>query len=187
MRAKIGSVIAGAALAMFVTGRAGNLIPGHSFADSQAWAQDSGDQTDDVASQDDAAPQDDAATPEDDAASGDGTLNSAVTNKTVSGNYSGTMMDDQRGAGTYLGGFIPGLHSHTKLSGTFTDTWEGPGFVEGTVSSSGAVTLKYRLKIKGDCVFSFKGTYNAGVIMGTYNRAGCKGGPGQGTLNIVQE
>jgi len=188
MRAKIGVVIAGAAFAMFALGRAESLRAGRGFADSLAWAQEADDQADDAAVSQDETPQDDTDASQDDAASADDATNSAITNKDVAGIYSGVMMDDARGAGTYLGGFITGLNSHTKLSGTFTDSLDGTGFVQGKVNSSGGISLKYRLKVKGGCIFSFKGTFeNGNEIMGTYNRAGCKGGPGQGTLDIIKQ
>src|SRR5271170_4344211 len=66
MRAKIGVVIAGTALAMFVMGHIENLRFGRSFGGSLAWAQESDDQASDAASQDDDASQADSASQDDD-------------------------------------------------------------------------------------------------------------------------
>src|SRR5271156_91642 len=92
MRARIGVVIAGVALAMFVMGRVVNLRAGRGFGGSSAWAQESDDQAGDTASQDDATSQDDSAS-QDDA--------DTVAKKipSASGIYSGTVMDHDMGAG----------------------------------------------------------------------------------------
>ena len=169
MHAKIGFVIIAAALATFAMGRFESLAAHRGFGGSVACAQESGDTADDASSQDDAVAPD-------------------VTAAQIQGTYSGMIVDANLGTGTYLGGFIPAIHSHSKLLGTWSDSLINvPGFIKGSVKPSGAISLSYRLKIKGRCVFKFHGMFNNGEISGTYTTNGCTGPLSQGTIDIFRQ
>ncbi|HEY6299568.1 MAG TPA: hypothetical protein VIW95_07980 [Candidatus Binatus sp.] len=176
MLAKIGLVIVGTALAMSAMGRVENVVAHRGFCGSVASAQESNDPADDASSQDmDDAPQDVDAAPD-------------VTAQQIQGTYSGTIDDAKLGSGTYLGGFIPQIRSHSKLLGTWVDSLNNvPGSIKGSVNSSGAISATYKLGIKGRCIFKFHGMFNNGEISGTYTTNGCTGPLSHGTLDIIRQ
>ena len=169
MHAKIGFVIVITAFATFAIGRFESLAAHRGFSGSVACAQESGDTADDASSQDDAVAPD-------------------VTAAQIQGTYSGMIVDDNLGSGTYLGGFIPKIHSRSKILGTWVDGLNNvPGSIKGTVKSNGAINATYRLKIKGHCLFKFQGMFNNGEISGTYTTNGCSGPLSHGTLDIFRQ
>src|SRR5258707_15494497 len=169
MHAKIGFVIMVTALATFAMGRFERLAAHHGFSGSVVWAQESDDPADEASSQDVAAAPD-------------------VTTQQIQGTYSGMIVDDNLGSGTYLGGFIPKIRSKSKFVGTWTDSLINvPGFINASVKSNGAISATYRLKIKGRCVFKFHGMFENGEISGTYTTNGCTGPLSHGTLDIIRQ
>jgi hypothetical protein len=204
MRAKIGLVIAGTALAIFVMGRVGNLKAGHWFTGSQAWAQDSEDQGDNAADQqDDASDQDGVVSPPNDApqdqasapdSAGDEPQDQLSTSNLEfcikhpfpgSGLWSGTVMDNNMGGGT-IGASL--FQCHSKLGGTWQDTFVPPAFWKGTISSSGNIKAQMRFHIKGNCGYTFTGTLtDDNEISGNYTLHNCKGmGPDGGSFDMFK-
>ena len=185
MRPKIGVVIAGIALAMFVVSRVQNLRAGRDFLGSQAWAQELDDQGGDTASQDDAASQADVDS-QDDAASQNGADSIKATPVPASGVYSGTVMDNAKGAGK-ISAAISQIHS--KLIGTWQDTFVPPAFISGTISSKGKISMSMRFYITGNCGYIFTGVFAHGdEISGNYRLNGCKGSaPDHGTLDMTKQ
>jgi hypothetical protein len=185
MRAKIGVVIAGTLLAMFVMGQLESLKSGCGFGGSPVWAQESDDQAGDAASQDDAASQVDSAA-QDDAASQDDDDSIDASGVSAGGIYSGNVMDDNMGPGTISAAIS---QTHSKLSGVWQDTFVPPAFLKGTVSSKGKVSMNMRFHIKGKCGYVFKGVFeNGNEISGDYKLSGCKGmAPDQGTLDMTKQ
>jgi hypothetical protein len=171
MRSKVGIVIVGTALTTFLLGRVEGVAQHRGSAGSVASAQEGDEQLDGPAN-DGSSQQDDAADVPD------------IKTGPATGVYSGMIVDDNLGTGK-ISGSITQLKS--KLIGTWIDDFEGPGFLNGTIKSNGQVTAKFRLHIKGDCTFTFHGTFeNGNEIAGTYNRAGCKGAPDGGNLDIIK-
>ena len=177
MSAKIGGAIAGAALAMFVVGRADNLTAGRGWHGSSAWAQEAEDQANDAVSQDgdqaQAASDNEAAAPE-------------ATPVTASGVYSGTVMDSNQGAGT-ISASISQIRA--KIIGTWQDTFVPPAFINGTITAKGKTTLRMRFHITGNCGYLFTGTFQHGnEISGTYKLNGCRGmAPDHGSLDMIKQ
>jgi len=178
MKAKIGVVIAGIALAMFVMSRVENLRAGRGFGGSLAWAQESDDQAGDATSQDDAASQADSASQGDDSID--------ATTVSASGIYSGTVMDNNMGAGT-ISAAISQIHS--KLIGNWQDTFVPPAFIMGTIKSNGTISMRMRFHLKGNCGYVFNGVFEHGnEISGDYTLNGCKGmAPDHGTLDMTKQ
>lgn len=184
MLTKIGLVIAGIGLAMFAIARVESIAMHRGFSESAAWAQESDDQADDAVSQDDNASQDDGA-PQDDLAVPDARHKNICK---VCGTYTGKIISNSLGTGTIMVGIIPAnIPFRRKLSGTWIDSFDNtPGFMKGTASSNGGLSLQFRLKIKGHCLFNFHGIFeNGNEISGTYNTNGCSGPSDSGTIDIT--
>ena len=204
MRAKIGVVILGTALAIFAMGRVGNFKAGHRFTASQAWAQDSEDRDDNAAvQQDDASDQDGVVSPPNDApqdqASALDSADDELQNQPrasslancikhpfpASGLWSGTVMDNDLGGGTISASLF---QCHSKVSGTWQDTFVPPAFWKGTISPSGSVKAQMRFHISGKCGYTFTGTFkNDNEIFGNYTLHNCKGmGPDGGSFDMFK-
>jgi hypothetical protein len=177
MRAKIG--IAAIALAVFVVGRVENPRAGRGFGGSIAWAQEPDDQADDALSPDDASSQADSAS-QDDTDSIDEATPSA------GGIYSGTVMDNNMGAGAISAAIG---QTRSKLSGVWQDTFVPPAFLKGSIKKNGKISLKMRFHIKGNCGYVFNGVFeNDDEISGNYKLTGCKGmEPDAGTLDMTKQ
>ena len=183
MLAKIGLVTTGIALTMFAMARVENVARHRGFSESAAWAQESDDQADDAVSQDDNASQADAS--QDDLAVPDARHKHTCK---VCGNYSGTIISNSLGTGTFMLGIIPAnIPFRSKLLGTWIESFDNTqGFMKGTASSSGKLSLQFRLNIKGPCFFNFHGVFkNGNEISGTYNTNGCSGPSDSGTIDIT--
>jgi hypothetical protein len=180
MRAKIGVMIAGIALATLVVNRVGNLGAGRGFSGSIAWAQEADDSAADAASQDDATSQDDSAAQD----SADST--EAKTIVSAGGVYSGTVMDNDKGAGT-ISAAISQIHA--KLIGTWQDTFVPPAFIVGTITAKGKISMRMRFHLTGNCGYLFTGVFeNGNEISGSYTLSGCKGmAPDHGTLQMTKQ
>jgi hypothetical protein len=204
MRAKIGVVIVGTALAIFAIGRVGNLKAGHRFTGSQAWAQDSEDRDDNAAvQQGDASDQDGVVSPNNDApqdqASAPDSADDELQNQLgasslkfcikhpfpATGLWSGTVMDNNLGGGTFMASLF---QCQSKLSGTWDDTFVPPAFWKGTISSSDNIKALLRFHISGKCGYTFTGTLkNDNEIFGNYTLQNCKGmGPDGGSFDIFK-
>ena len=190
MRAKIGVVVAGTALAMFVMGRAGSLGLARGFADSQAWAQDSEDLGDDAAvQQDDTSDQDGVVSaPNDEPQDQLRASSLAYCIKHPfpgSGLWSGTVTDNNMGGGTISASLF---QCHSKLGGTWQDSFVLPAFWKGTISSSGNIKAQMRFHISGKCGYTFTGTLkNDNEISGNYTLHDCKGmGPDGGSFDMFK-
>jgi hypothetical protein len=180
MRAKIGVVIAGVALGIFVVGRAENRTARFAFAESSAWAQESDDQTDDAVSQGDDTSQADTASPDD----ADATKPAPVS---AGGIYSGTVMDNNMGAGK-ISAAISQIHA--KISGTWQDTFVPPAFINGTIKANGKLNWRMRFGLKGNCGYLFTGVFkNGNEISGSYKVNGCgkKVVADHGTLDMTKQ
>jgi|HubBroStandDraft_2_1064218.scaffolds.fasta_scaffold110053_2 hypothetical protein len=190
MLAKIGCVTIGIVLAMFAMARVENVARHRGFSESAAWAQESDDQADDAVSQDDGAAQDEAAS-QDDAGAQDELAVQHARHKSickVCGNYSGQIISNSLGTGTFMLGIIPAnIPFRSKLLGTWIESFDNTqGFMKGTVNSKGGLSLQFRLNIKGHCLFNFHGTFeNGNEISGTYNTNGCSGPSDSGTIDIT--
>ena len=203
MRAKIGVVIAGTALAIVAMGRVETLRAGRGFGGSQAWAQDSEDRGDDAAvPQDDAsdedgvvspsndAPQDQASAP-DSADEPQDQLRASSLKYCIehpfpgSGLWSGTVTDNNQGGGK-IGASL--FQCHSKLGGTWQDDFVPPAFWKGTISSSGNISAQMRFHISGKCGYTFTGTLkHDNEISGTYTLHNCKGmGPDGGSFDMFK-
>ncbi len=190
MLAKIGLVMTGVALTMFTIGRVENVSRHRGFSESAAWAQDSDDQANDAISQDDATSQDEAVSQDDAGPQDDLAVPDARHKHTckVCGNYSGEIISKSLGTGTFMVGIIPAnIPFRSKLLGTWIESFDNAqGFMKGTASSSGRLSLQFRLKIKGNCLFNFHGVFkNGNEISGTYNTNGCSGPSDSGTIDIT--
>jgi hypothetical protein len=203
MRAKIVVAIAGAALAISVMGRVESVRAGRGFAGPLAWAQESDGPADDAASQDDSASQDDAAALADDAPqdgvsapdSADDQPQDQLRASSLkycidhpfpgSGLWSGTVMDNNQGGGTISASLF---QCHSKLSGTWQDSFVPPAFWKGTISSSGNIKALMRFHISGKCGYTFTGTLiNDNEISGNYTLNNCKGmGPDSGSFQMFK-
>jgi hypothetical protein len=184
MLAKIGLVITCIGLATFAMGRVESVARHRGFSESTAWAQESDDQADDAVSPDDTAAQDNAGAQDDPAVQHARHKNTCK----VCGNYSGKIISNSLGTGTFMLGIIPAnIPFRSKLSGTWIDSFDNtPGFMKGTASSKGGLSLQFRLKIKGHCLFNFHGIFeNGNEISGTYNTNGCSGPSDSGTIDIT--
>jgi hypothetical protein len=170
MLTKIGLVITGIGLAMFAMARVENVARHRGFSESQAWAQESGEQADDAVSQDDdAASQADAASQDD----GDGQDTSGCKDGPAGGLYSGTVMDNNMGAGTIEGAFF---QCRGKLTGNWQDTFVHPAFFSGTIKSNGAISAFLKFHLFSKCGYIFHGVFEHGnEIAGSYKLSGCKG------------
>jgi hypothetical protein len=203
MRPKIGVVMVGTALAIFVMGRVDGLRVAPGFGGSWAWAQETEDPADDAAiSQDDAAEQNGTASPNDapqeqaDAPDSATDVPRAQARASrlayclkhpfpASGIYSGTFMDNNQGAGM-IGASL--FQCYTKLSGTWGDDIVPPAFWNGTISSSGKINAQMRFHISGKCGYTFNGTFiNGNEISGNYTLHDCKGmGPDGGSFQMFK-
>ncbi len=181
MLSKIGLVITGIVLAVFAIGRVENVAKHRGFSESAVWAQESDDQADDAVSQDDAAPQADAA-PQDDA---DPQNASGCKAGPASGIYSGTVMDNNMGAGTISGAFS---QCGGKLTGNWQDTFVPPAFFSGKIKSNGAISARMKFHVFGKCGYLFHGVFeNGNEISGSYTLNGCKGmAPDGGTFHMMK-
>jgi len=163
MLAKIGLVITGIGLAMFTMGRFESIARHRGFSESAAWAQESDDQAGDAVSQDDNASQDDA----------DPQNTSGCNAGPASGLYSGTVTDNNMGAGTIEGAFS---QCRGKLTGNWQDTFVPPAFFKGTIKSNGAINARMKFHLFGKCGYLFHGAFtNGNEISGSYTLNGCKG------------
>jgi hypothetical protein len=184
MLSKIGLVITCIVLAVFAMGRVESVAKHRGFSESAAWAQESDDQADDAVSPDDNASQADPASQDDAAVQNAGHKNVCK----VCGNYSGQIISNSLGTGTMMLGIIPAhIPFRLKVLGTWIDSFDNtPGFLKGSASSNGGVSLQFRLKAKGHCLFKFHGTFeNGNEISGTYNTNGCSGPSDSGTIDIT--
>ena len=186
MLAKIGFVITGIGLAMLAMGRVESVASHRGFSESAVWAQQSDDQAGDAASPDDEASEADAAWQDD--------ADLAVQNAghknvcKVCGTYSGQIISNSLGTGTIMLGIIPAnIPFRSKVIGTWIDSFDNtPAFLKGSASSNGGVSLQFRLKAKGHCLFKFHGTFeNGNEISGTYSTNGCSGPSDSGTIDIT--
>jgi hypothetical protein len=169
MLAKIGCVITCVGLAMFAIARVENVARHRGFSESAAWAQDSDDQSNDAVSQDDAVSQPDTA-PQDD---GDGQDTRGCKDGPAGGLYSGTVMDNNMGAGTISGAFF---QCRGKLTGNWQDSFVHPAFFSGTIKSNGAIKATMRFHLFSKCGYLFHGVFEHGnEISGSYKLSGCKG------------
>jgi hypothetical protein len=169
MLSKIGLVITCIVLAVFAMGRVESVAMHRGFSESAVWAQESDDQADDAISPDDNASQADPAS-QDDAAPQDA---SGCTEGPASGIYSGTVMDNNLGAGTIDGAF---LQCRGKLTGNWHDTFVPPAFFKGTIKSNGAINARMKFHVFGKCGYVFHGVFeNGNEIAGSYKLNGCKG------------
>ncbi len=180
MLAKIGLVITCIGLAMFAMGRLENVARQRGFTDSAAWAQESDDQADDAVSPDDDASQADAASQDD----ADPQNESGCKAGPASGIYSGTVMDNNMGAGTISGSFS---QCRGKLNGVWQDTFVPPAFFKGTIKSNGAISARMKFHVFGKCGYLFHGVFeNGNEISGSYTLNGCKGmAPDHGTFDMT--
>ena len=184
MLAKIGFVITGIGLAMFAMGRVESVASHCGFSESAVWAQESDDHPGDAVSQDDNASQPDVAPQDDQAVQNAGHKNVCK----VCGTYSGQIISNSLGTGTIMLGIIPAnIPFRSKVIGTWIDSFDNtPAFLKGSASSNGGVSLQFRLKAKGHCLFKFHGTFeNGNEISGTYNTNGCSGPSDSGTIDIT--
>jgi hypothetical protein len=184
MLAKIGCVITCIGLAMFTMGRFESIARHRGLSESAVWAQESDDQADDAVSPDDNGSQAEAAPQDDHAVQNAGHKNVCK----VCGNYSGQIISNSLGTGTMMLGIIPGnIPFRSKVIGTWIDSFDNtPAFLKGSASSNGGVSLQFRLKAKGHCLFKFHGTFeNGNEISGTYTTNGCSGPSDSGTIDIT--
>ena len=157
MLAKIGLVITGIVLAVFAMGRVESVAKHRGFSESAVWAQESDDQADDASLQDDADLQN----------------QSGCKPGPASGLYSGTVMDNNMGAGTIEGAFS---QCRGKLTGNWQDTFVPPAFFKGAIKSNGAINARMKFHLFGKCGYLFHGTFtNGNEISGSYTLNGCKG------------
>jgi len=181
MRSKIGIVIAAVTLTIF-GGHAENLNARFAFADSSAWAQESDDQAVDPASQDEDTSQIAPASQDDDSYSGE-----AAKLPSAGGVYSGTVMDNNQGAGK-ISAAISQIHA--KIIGTWQDTFVPPAFIAGTIKPNGNLNLRMRFFLKGNCGYLFTGVFkNGNEISGSYKVNGCgkKVAADHGTLDMIRQ
>jgi hypothetical protein len=168
MLAKIGLVITGIGLAMFAMARVENVARQRGFSESTVWAQESDGQADDAVSHDDNASQADAS--QDD---GDGQDTRGCKAGPAGGLYSGTVMDNNKGAGMIEGAFF---QCRGKLTGNWQDTFVLPAFFNGTIKSNGAIKATMRFHLFSKCGYIFHGVFeNGNEIAGSYKLSGCKG------------
>ena len=180
MRAKLGVVIAGVALAIFAVGRVENRNGRFAFADSSAWAQESDDQADEAVSPGDDTSQPDTASPTD----ADTTKPAPVS---AGGVYSGTVMDNNQGAGK-ISAAISQIHA--KIIGTWQDTFVPPAFIAGTIKANGNLNWRMPFGLKGNCGYLFTGVFkNGNEISGSYKVNGCgkKVAADHGTLDMIKQ
>jgi hypothetical protein len=157
MLAKIGLVITGVVLAMFAMARVENVARHRGFSESAAWAQEADDQAADAVSPDDDASPD----------------TRGCKDGPAGGLYSGTVMDNNMGAGTIEGAFF---QCRGKLTGNWQDTFVPPAFFSGTIKSNGAIKATMRFHLFSKCGYLFHGVFeNGNEISGSYTLSGCKG------------
>jgi hypothetical protein len=165
MVAKVGLVIAGTALAMFVMGRFEGLAAHKGFNGPVAYAQESTDPGYDSSSQDGVDSEPDLS---------------------VSGIYSGTITDSGEGGGM-ISAAVTQIHS--KVVGTFVATFAsadyGPGFVKWKIKN-GAIHGRLKFSLRGKCGLNFHGTFqNGDEISGTYQMTGCNGKSNSGSFDMT--
>ena len=149
MLARIGFVVGGIVLSMFVMGRVESLATHRGFAGPAACAQLWTDPADDADV--DSQP---AAVPD------------------VSGSYSGTIQDAKLGPGEITAEIS---QTGSTLTGSWDSTFGGPGTLKGKVKPNSKVHA--RLKITGGkgCGLNVQGTFqNGNEIAGKYQVTGCK-------------
>jgi hypothetical protein len=165
MMGKIGLVITGTVLAMFVMGRVESLAAHRGFGGSTAWAQNWDDPADDA-----------------------GVDSQPATVPDVSGSYSGPVEDHRFGSGTIAVEISQGGPSGGKLSGPWETDLNGGavGTLKGKVKPNNKVAMKLKITGKGSCGLNAHGIFeNGNEISGVYHTTGC-GHPDHGTFDIFR-
>jgi len=181
MSPKIGGVIAAIAVAMCLAGRIGNVKAGLGWQGSSAWAQEAQGASYDAAVAQDAVS--DAA----DNSEAKAKPTPKPTPVSASGVYSGTVTDANGGAGTISAAIS---QIKTKIIGTWQDTFVPPAFINGTMNAKGAMSLRMRFYLRGNCGYLFTGTFkNGNEISGTYKLSACPRSiaPDHGTLDMLKQ
>jgi len=180
VRVKLGSIVAGAALAIFVIGPIEGASQQRAVG-SVAFAEESPDHAN-VQVDDDEQANDTAVAP--DSTSQDDVQD--LTTSSASGIYSGTVMDANGGAGEISAALG---QTHSQMNGTWQDTFVPPAFWKGTISSSGNIKALMKFHLFGKCGYTFHGVFeNGNEISGHYVLSHCKGmAPDSGTLDMIKQ